>query len=76
MGISALGERQFLEVVKALLVKPKVLLLDEPTTALAPGGRASAPLVLGLAAEGVGIVYVSHRLPEVLEIAAPRDGAS
>ncbi|MGE5272185.1 MAG: sugar ABC transporter ATP-binding protein [Verrucomicrobiota bacterium] len=66
----ALGERQFLEVVKALLVKPKVLLLDEPTTALAPMEvERLHELVAGLAAEGVGIVYVSHRLPEVLEIA-------
>ena len=66
----SLGERQFLEVVKALLVTPKVLLLDEPTTALAPMEvERLHQLVVGLAAEGVGIVYVSHRLPEVLEIA-------
>ena len=36
-GTSPLAERQLLEVVKALLARPKVLLLDEPTTALGPG---------------------------------------
>jgi ribose transport system permease protein/ribose transport system ATP-binding protein len=81
MGHLGLGERQFLEVVKALLVKPKVLLLDEPTTALAPMEVEHLhQLVAGLADEGVGIVYVSHRLPEVIEIARRatvlRDGES
>ncbi len=81
MGNLSLGQRQFLEVVKALLVKPKVLLLDEPTTALAPAEvERLHQLVASLAAEGVGIVYVSHRLPEVLEVAGRvtvlRDGQS
>ena len=63
-------ERQLLEVVKALLAEPKVLLLDEPTTALGPEDveRLHA-LVLEQSRAGVGIVYVSHRLPEVLGIA-------
>ena len=69
VGTLSLGERQILEVVKALLSKPRVLLLDEPTTALGPGEvERLHRLVLDRAAEGVGIVYVSHRLPEVLEI--------
>jgi ribose transport system ATP-binding protein len=69
MGSLSLAERQFLEVVKALLSKPRVLLLDEPTTALGPPDvERLHRLVLGRAAEGVGIVYVSHRLPEVLGI--------
>jgi ribose transport system ATP-binding protein len=66
----SLVQRQLLEVVKALLPKPKVLLLDEPTTALGPDDveRLHA-LVLEQSRAGVGIVYVSHRLPEVLGIA-------
>jgi ribose transport system ATP-binding protein len=77
----SLAQRQLLEVVKALLTKPKVLLLDEPTTALGPGEveRLHA-LVLDRSGSGVGIVYVSHRLPEVLGIAdrvtVLRDGVS
>jgi ribose transport system ATP-binding protein len=66
----SLVQRQLLEVVKALLAKPKVLLLDEPTTALGPDDveRLHA-LVLEQSRAGVGIVYVSHRLPEILGIA-------
>jgi ABC-type sugar transport system ATPase subunit len=66
----SLANRQFLEVIKALLARPKVLLLDEPTTALGPEdvGRLHA-LVLEQSRSGVGIAYVSHRLPEVLGIA-------
>jgi ABC-type sugar transport system ATPase subunit len=69
-GTLALAERQLLEVVKALLPQPKVLLLDEPTTALGPEDvdRLHA-LVHERSRAGVGIVYVSHRLPEVLGIA-------
>jgi ribose transport system ATP-binding protein len=77
----SLGERQFVEVLKALLPNPKVLLLDEPTTALGPGQVDHLhALVLARAADGVGIVYVSHRLPEVLGVAdrvtVLRDGES
>jgi ribose transport system ATP-binding protein len=76
-----LAQRQFLEVVKALLTKPKALLLDEPTTALGPGEvQHLHQIVLKRAAEGVAVVYVSHRLPEVLAIAnrvtVLRDGRS
>ncbi len=69
-GSLSLAERQLLEVVKALLPQPKVLLLDEPTTALGPEDvdRLHA-LVHERSRAGVGIVYVSHRLPEVLGIA-------
>src|SRR4249920_2626530 len=70
VGMLSLAERQLLEVVKALLAKPKVLLLDEPTTALGPTEVAQLhELVLERSRAGVGIVYVSHRLPEVLGIA-------
>ena len=81
MGSLSLAERQFLEVVKALLAKPKVLLLDEPTTALGPEEvERFHALVLEQSRAGVGVVYVSHRLPEVLGIAdritVLRDGVS
>ncbi len=66
----SLAQRQLLEVVKALLARPRVLLLDEPTTALGPEDvdRLHA-LVQEQSRAGVGVVYVSHRLPEVLGIA-------
>ncbi len=69
-GSLSLAERQLLEVVKALLTRPKVLLLDEPTTALGPDAVEQLhALVLEQARAGIGIVYVSHRLPEVLAVA-------
>jgi ABC-type sugar transport system ATPase subunit len=81
IGSLSLAERQLLEVAKALLTRPKVLLLDEPTTALGPEEvEQFHMLVIEQAREGVGIVYVSHRLPEVLAITdrltVLRDGVS
>ena len=66
----SLANRQFLEVIKALLARPKVLLLDEPTTAFGPEDvERLHEIVLEQSRAGVGIAYVSHRLPEVLGIA-------
>ena len=69
-GFLTLAERQLFEVAKALVTNPKVLLLDEPTTALGPDEVESLHrTVVACRKRGVGVVYVSHRLPEVLEIA-------
>ncbi|MFC6761706.1 ATP-binding cassette domain-containing protein [Sulfitobacter porphyrae] len=64
------AHRQFVEVVKALLSNPRVLLLDEPTSTLDYDGVAHlTSLVRDLTAKGTGVVYVSHRLPEILDLA-------
>ena len=69
-GFLTLSDRQLFEVAKALVTNPKVLLLDEPTTALGPHEvEALHRTVAACSRRGVGVVYVSHRLPEVLEIA-------
>ncbi len=69
-GFLTLAERQLFEVAKALVSDPKVLLLDEPTTALGPDEvEALHRTVKACRERGVGVVYVSHRLPEILEIA-------
>ena len=69
-GFLTLAERQLFEVAKALVSKPSVLLLDEPTTALGPYEvEALHRTVLACKREGIGVVYVSHRLPEVIEVA-------
>ena len=69
-GFLTLADRQLFEVAKALVSNPKVLLLDEPTTALGPDEVESLHrTVVACRNRGVGVVYVSHRLPEVLEIA-------
>ncbi len=80
-GFLTLADRQLFEVAKALVTDPSVLLLDEPTTALGPHEvEALHRTVAACRARGVGVVYVSHRLPEVLEIAdritVLRDGRS
>ena len=63
------GERQLVDILKALRSHPSVLLLDEPTAALSKGEaeRLFAALRL-LAAEGIGIIFVSHRLDEIVGI--------
>jgi ribose transport system ATP-binding protein len=69
-GTLTLAERQLFEVAKALVSDPKVLLLDEPTTALGPDEVEDLHRVIAACRDqGIGVVYVSHRLPEVLEIA-------
>src|SRR5262245_39298522 len=75
------AQRQLFEVVKALMGNPKVLLLDEPTTALGPSEvEILHHTIRDCASRGVGVVYVSHRLPEVLSVAdrvtVLRDGHS
>ncbi|HXV70384.1 MAG TPA: sugar ABC transporter ATP-binding protein, partial [Acidimicrobiia bacterium] len=69
-GFLTLADRQLFEVAKALVTDPQVLLLDEPTTALGPDEvEALHRTILACKQRGVGVVYVSHRLPEVLEVA-------
>jgi ribose transport system ATP-binding protein len=75
------AQRQLFEVVKALMCNPKVLSLDEPTTALGPSEvEILHHTIRACADRGVGVVYVSHRLPEVLSVAdrvtVLRDGRS
>src|SRR5918994_682946 len=70
VGTLTMAERQLFEVAKALVNEPKVLLLDEPTTALGPDEvEALHRTVISCKRRGIGVVYVSHRLPEVLEVA-------
>ncbi|KAA9151333.1 sugar ABC transporter ATP-binding protein [Amycolatopsis acidicola] len=72
--------RQLVEIAKVLGDDPRVLIFDEPTTALS-GAEAEALLrrITGLRDEGVAVLYVSHRLEEMFEIGdrvtVLRDGA-
>ncbi|MEJ0011646.1 MAG: ATP-binding cassette domain-containing protein [Bauldia sp.] len=64
------ADRQFLEIVKALATEPKVLLLDEPTSSLDLAGVEKLSGILRhITAKGAAVVYVSHRLPEILALA-------
>jgi len=60
------GERQRIEILRALLLNPKLLILDEPTSVLTPQEAEQLfDTVRRLAASGHGIVFISHKLKEV-----------
>ena len=64
------GARQLVEIAKALSLESRILLLDEPTSALtAEEVEALLRFIKQLKASGIGIVYVSHKLSEVFQIA-------
>jgi ribose transport system ATP-binding protein len=66
----SLAQRHVVEIARALVTRPKVLFLDEPTEPLQAGDvRKLFDLIGELKREGVAIVYVSHRLHEVDELA-------
>jgi simple sugar transport system ATP-binding protein len=62
----SVGERQRIEIVRALMQNPKFLILDEPTAVLTPQEADQLFIVLErLKAEGRAILYISHKLEEV-----------
>ncbi|MEO8411052.1 MAG: ATP-binding cassette domain-containing protein, partial [Propionivibrio sp.] len=64
------AHRQVVEIAKALSLDVKLLVLDEPTASLAPSdAKRLMAIVSDLRARGVGVVYITHRLQEVFEIA-------
>ncbi|MFX3680558.1 MAG: sugar ABC transporter ATP-binding protein [Hyphomicrobiales bacterium] len=65
-----ISSRQIIEIAKALSLNSRILLLDEPTSALAPDEVDALFHVLrGLTQKGIGIVYVSHHMSEIFRIA-------
>lgn len=65
-----LSRRQMVEIAKALARRPRILILDEATSALAAADRAKVFAVLRrLRAEGLALLYISHRMHEIAELA-------
>ena len=66
----SVGEKSKLELIKAIAGHPRFLILDEPTSVLAPAeARELFDVMRRLAADGVTVVFISHKIPEVLEVA-------
>ncbi|MGV2437423.1 MAG UNVERIFIED_CONTAM: ATP-binding cassette domain-containing protein [Anaerolineae bacterium] len=70
VGELNVGNRQRVEIAKALSLDAKILIMDEPTAALTEADvERLFEIVRLLRARGVGIIYISHRLQEVFELA-------
>lgn len=66
----AVGERQKVEILKQIMAGARVLILDEPTKVLPPQERGALFGLLGeLRGQGFGIVFITHKLDEVMAIA-------
>jgi ABC-type uncharacterized transport system ATPase subunit len=69
VGDLAVGEKAKLELIKAIAHRPRLLILDEPTSVLAPAEAEELfAVVRRLAAGGTAVVFISHKLPEVLAV--------
>jgi ribose transport system ATP-binding protein len=66
----SIGQQQMVEIAKAVAVNARVLIMDEPTSSLSQHETEQLfRVVRDLRASGVGIIYISHRLGEVRELA-------
>ncbi len=70
IGSLSLADRQLVEIARAIAAQPKLLILDEASSALAPPGvQWLFRRIRELTAAGSSVIYVSHRLSELAEIA-------
>jgi ribose transport system ATP-binding protein len=79
VGSLSVGQRQMVEIARALSVSARLIVMDEPTASLsADESQRLFAIIRQLRADGVAIIYISHRMEEVLElsdrIAVLRDG--
>jgi ABC-type sugar transport system ATPase subunit len=69
LGLLSPAQRQRVEIARALSLDARILLLDEPTAALGDADAERLFTLLGeLRGQGLGVVYISHRLEEVLRV--------
>ena len=69
VGSLSIAEQQLVEIARALHAKSKILVLDEPTTALSSRETERLfALIRQLRAEGIALIYISHRMAEVYEL--------
>lgn len=68
-GSLSIADRQMIEIMRALAVSARILIMDEPTATLGPPERERLyDVINGLRQTGTGIIYVSHDLDEVLRL--------
>lgn len=66
----SMAERQLVEIARALIANSRILVMDEPTTSLSSREtEALFTIVRQLRAEGLAIIYISHRMAEIYELA-------
>ena len=66
----SVGEQQRVEIIRCLMQNPKLLIMDEPTSVLTPQEISNLFKVLKrLASSGCSILYISHKLEEIIELA-------
>lgn len=64
-----IGEQQLVEIAKALSLKAKILIMDEPTSALSKSESLKLfQVIKKLSEEGVSVIYITHRMEEVFEL--------
>lgn len=70
VGMLPIGKQQLVEIAKALSVDARVLIMDEPTSSLSQTEAEQLFIVIkDLVSRGVSIIYISHRLSEIFQIA-------
>ena len=69
IGNLSVGQQQMVEIAKSFLSDLKILIMDEPTAALTERETERLfSVIAGLKAQGVGIIYISHRMEEIFKI--------
>jgi ABC-type sugar transport system ATPase subunit len=70
VGELSMAKRQVVEILKAMSIDPKILILDEPTSSLTEvETRELFANIRKLKADGISVIYISHHLSEIFEIA-------
>lgn len=80
VGTLSLGERQLVEIARALSADARIIVMDEPTTSLTTRETEKLfEVIQNLKKEGIAIIYISHRMEEIYRLAdrcsVLRDGA-
>ena len=70
VGDLSIGKQQVVEIARALLANARIVVMDEPTSSLSASDAAALfDVIRRLRDKGIGVVYISHFLEEVLEVA-------